>query len=319
MGSEIKGIRNELIPLENGEKHPLKIISFRSLEMSHSQMVTDELISRDRPVAFHGWGVTGIAGRVDERSEYRKFWTIKEGRPQGSKIPLLEPPEEIVRHVDWSAVHPELRFLKDANALKELLWGGKLPFHVIFPYNASGSSLPDVVITPPNDPDVAPEINFPSFCSFRVEDPSTINLLEKIKQENPWVQLGVSSLNDHGKQPPYNTSELIEYLKGRSRIDFDIVIEDPLLEGLDIASSHSQIKIPLVGEEPVWVMKRVGSLSAKGFQSSTGFQVRLANGDDTRVASRRAAKDVDLDDKLYTAARLMNQWRIDVLKGETER
>lgn len=301
------GGRVVTIPLSDGGVKEVLLLSFR--DRRHRKPIVGELLE-DNPVAFHGWGVSGVCGRVDRESRFTKFWEVKQGRPPGSKIPLLEPPRLAVQHVDWQAVHPDFAYLQDPGKLQKL-WSRRLPFHLIFPYNASARSLSEAVVTPPFDPVVAPNIPVPTICLFWVKDPAMVNMVKDVKSRNLAVQLGVSSLNEAHELPTFNTRDLIDYLKDRQIAKYDIVVEDPLLEPLDIASSHSQLVVPLRGQEPIWLMKRRGSLSVRAFHELTGFYVvEVAN---VPVASRKANPDENLDHKLYELSRRIGFWYLKAL------
>lgn len=301
------GGRIEIIPLEDDTTKEILILSFRNRH--HRGSIVGELLS-DYPIAFHGWGVSGVCGRVDQQSQFNKFWELKEGRPPGSKIPLLEPPQFATQHIDWRAVHTDFRYLENPLALKRL-WSSRLPFHLIFPYDTSAKSLSDAVVTPAFDSMVAPDVPVPTICLFWVDDPAMVTMVKDIKNSNSTVQLGVSSLNESHETPPFNTLDLIGYLKDRQITKYNVVVEDPILEPLDIASSHSQIVVPLVGEDPVWLMKRRGSLSAYGFSKATGFKsVEVEN---VRVASRKVGPEDNLDDKLDESARRIRNWYLKAL------
>lgn len=300
-------ISNKLLVPKQKRKgyHKVSRLSFR--DSSHLNKIVKELVHKDRPIAFYGWGVSGMVGRVDEKSESQKFWLFKNNRPLGAKIPLLEPPEYAVNHIDWQKVHPKFRYLKDPKQLKKL-WSSKFPFHLIFPYRIEGNSLNQSVVTPAFDKEVAPDTPTPTFCLFWVEDPALIALINEVKKTGEDIYLGVSSLNDHGEQPPFNTSELETYLKKKKIGHYSMIVEDPLLEPLDIASSHSQFVAPLNNQEPVWTMKRKGSLSADGFSKSTGLPVKVAT--DIKVAARRESYEIELDDKLFQAADKIKGWGV---------
>ena len=299
-----KGVATEQICLEDGTIKVVQVLSFR--DRRHLPLVVDALLA-DAPVAFHGWGVSGVCGRVDVASQFQKFWSLKQGRPPGSKIPLLEPPEEVVGHVDWDKVHPAYRYLRDPASLRKV-WRGTVPFHLILPYRAEGGTLSDAVVTPAFDPDVAPHTPVPTACFFWIDDPALVRLVREVKSTIPGVQLGVSSLNDPGQPPPFDTRDLLAYLKSRAIDRYDIVIEDPVVEPVGIASSHSQFMVPLEGEEPVWTMKRRGSVSAQGFTRHTGFPV--VGAETARVAARQAPPERDLDAEVEECARRIRRWRL---------
>ncbi len=295
--------RIEKIQMEDGTVKPVSVLSFR--DRHDLRLVVDALLA-DAPVAFHGWGVTGVCGRVDRGSHFQKFWSLKEGRAPESKIPLLEPPEEVVRHVDWEKVHAAYRYLRDPAALRRV-WRGIVPFHLIFPTREEGDTLSEAVVTPPFDPDVALHTPAPTACFFWIDDPALVRLVREVKGRNREVQLGVSSLNDPGQVPPFNTKDLLAYLKNRAIGKYDIVIEDPVVEPVGIASSHSQFVAPLEWEKPVWVMKRRGSLSAAGFTKRTGFPV--VGAESAKVAARQGPPELDLDAEVEECARRIRRWR----------
>lgn len=299
------GVRLEpLFARENGSWQVAQVASLRNPR--HRNFVVAQVVA-DRPIAFHGWGVSGVAKRVDVLSEHHAFWLYKEGRPTGAKIPLLEPPQYAVSHIDWEQVHPDFRYLECPHKLREL-WEDVVPFHIIFPYRQDTMSLSDAVITPAFDPDVAPNTPVPTICVFWVEDPALKQFIKTVKHLDGHAQIGVSSLNDSKEAPPYNTPDLVEYLK-RKKIEFyRVIVEDPLLEALPIASSHSQFVIPLKGEEPVWRTKRKGSLSPEAFSGLTGFDIDKESALTARVASRRADPAVDLDPVTFEAARRIRDW-----------
>lgn len=299
-----KGSHFVHIDLPDGNRHRLHVVSFR--DPRHTDVVVRAL-TNDEAIAFHGWGVSGMGCRADNASDSRKFWLYKEGRPLGSKIPLLEPPKHAVEHIDWQSVHKQFRYLQDPKLLKELWDNPILPYHLIFPYKSNGHTLNEAVVTPAFDKESAPNIPVPTICLFWSGDPALEHLMKKIKKASPEVQIAVSSLNDSGETPSFTTSELITYLQQRVKTHWTIIVEDPLLEVLDIASSHSQFVVPLADEEPVFGVKRIGSLSPRGFSENTGFEVKVP--ENVKVASRRATPEVMLDDKLYTADKLIRSWQ----------
>lgn len=299
-----KGVESIRIQSKDGVDKLIPLLSFR--ERKHEDLILQTLLV-DNPVAFHGWGVSGVCGRVDEDSNFLKFWELKRGRLPGSKIPLLEPPEYIADHVDWNSVHPNFRFLRETRGQKSL-WRATLPFHLIFPYQENGNSLSKAVVTPAYDQEVASDIPVPTVCFFWAADPALKHLVQRLKKEDSRIQLGVSSLNQPGEIPPFKTEDLIDYLVKGGITDYDVIISDPLLEPLDIASSHSQFKVPLVEEEPVWTMMRRGSLSAQYFERYTHTPVKEHK--NMKIAARKHTPDVNLDKKLEQAIKRIRVWQL---------
>lgn len=299
-----KGSRFEYIELLDGASHRLHIVSFR--DPRHTDIVVRTLV-QDEAIAFHGWGVSGMVCRADNASDMRKFWLYKEGRPLGAKVPLLEPPKDAVEHIDWSSVHKQFRYLEDPRRLRKLWEHPILPYHLIFPYKSEGHTLNEAVVTPAYDKEAAPNTPVPTICLFWTGDPAVDHLVRKVKRACREAQIAVSSLNDSGEIPPFTTKELLEYLQSKRKTHWTVIVEDPLLEPLDIASSHSQFVVPLAEEEPVFGVKRVGSLTPEGFRRHTGFEVKTP--EQVKVASRRVGPEVVLDEKLYEADRRIRQWQ----------
>lgn len=300
-------VKVETIPLVDGSVKKISILSFRN-HQHYSRVV--ECLVNDKPIAFHGWGVSGVCGRIDAESNFSKFWDLKTGRPPGSKVPLLEPPHFATSHIDWDSIHPQYKYLKDPNELNKL-WSSRLPFHLIFPYNFKGKSLSKAVITQAYDQDVPSDISVPTFCMFWMADPAVDHLVRKVKNRDSGIQLGVTSLNESGQLPPFNTNDLLAHLRERRIDQYDIVVEDPLIEPINIASSHSQFRVPLVGDEPKFTMIRQGNLSAKGFTRYSGLPVVIA--DKVKMAARAASVNEDLDGKVLEAARKIRWWYLKTL------
>ncbi len=300
------GIRIEpLFRMEDGRLCVASILSFRDYRHRNRAVAT---IATHNPVAFHGWGVSGVANRVDIYSDRRfAFWDYKEGRPPGAKVPLLEPPKYAVRHVDWEAVHPDFRYLENPSELKKI-WDSSVPFHVIFPYCQDTKTLSSVVVTPAFDAETASDSPYPTICIFWVEDPALKHLVKGIKDLDPEAQVGVSSLNKRQQKPSFTTPELIEYLRSEQIAHYHTIVEDPLLEPVDVASSHSQFVIPQKGGEPLWKVQRRGSLSPATFHKLTGFDIDWESAASAKVASRRGDPSEDIDPKVFASAHLIQNW-----------
>lgn len=298
---DTRGIRLEPIDSESGRTHYFQILNFRNPK--HLLTAATHL-EADQNVAFSGWGVMGYGRRVDFLSNYQEFWELKTGRASGSKVPLLEPAGYAVEHVDWDQIHAHFRYLQNPRALRRL-WHSALPFHIILPYNKAGRTLTEAVVTNAFDPDVAPTTPVPTFCLFGMEDPAIVKLLDYLKRFDPNIQIGVTSLNETGEKPSFNTPELLNYFRDKHKITTRIIIEDPLVEPIDIASSHSQFVAPLKDQKPVWQMIRRGSVSPEIFERTTGFTVEYA--EDVKVAARRVSNTENLDPKTQRLANLLKK------------
>lgn len=274
----------------------IPIYSIRNLK-HHRQMA--EAVRDEVPMVIYG-GIWAVFKGVKRRSLGARFFQeAKPGRPPESKVPMVVPPEEMLQFIDWSRVHPDFRSLRwRANFVK--LWTTHgAPLHIIAPVKKNLWALPDEFKTTPEDfsaryPEAKP-VNCPTAAFYWREDPywrhfATLSTCYMRTD----TYLGVSSFNPHSEEPPYTFGELLEQVK-IGRVPFKVVIRDDLYESYQAFGSHTQMRLPLVGEEPKFVVLRLGSFTPKGLERNTGFGWKLAS---KKIKDVRKNPGENLDVKL---------------------
>jgi hypothetical protein len=242
------------------------------------------------------WG--GFKGvRLESPSE-EFFHRVKQGRPKEAKIAMMIPPSDSRELIDWTKVHPNARHLMD-ETMFESLWGSHGAYlHIIAPIESGEVHVPDVFETTPKDyssryPTLDP-VSSSTACFFWRNDPYLEHLFGLIhsSSENKTF-VGVTSLNRHGETPPYTYDEFLDHLKtGKSDPrDIHLVVRDPIHESSQALGSHTQVRLPLVDEEPVLKILRVGTLSPEGFKRATGLDVEVVN--DAKDVRKNPGEDLD--------------------------
>lgn len=230
-----------------------------------------------------------------------KFWRIKVGRPSSAKVPFMATPRIIPDYVDFDKLHPEFRHLKDRQARERLY---KHPLHVIWPVNDNPKIHRGAFVTTAQDSKNGnPEkpdrwVSEDTVCIFVPgTDPDWRFIGERAGMYNPHALFGVTSFNLHGELPPFNDEELVSYLerRGPKDLEFEFFVHDPIAKASGLKSSHTQVRLPLVGEEPEIVVVRRGPVAADDIRRWTGYPTRvLESAALAKPASRAASEDADL-------------------------
>jgi hypothetical protein len=287
------------------------IYNFRNLV--HHIPIAKALADGKRMAMFGGvWGAfKGIKKNTTTEDFFHR--QVKPGRPWEAKVPLMTRPEDGVRLVDWSKVHGGFRFLSDYWKFKKL-WTSHPSFvHIIAPVRSTKYSLPNIFITTPeeytNRYKGVDNISVSTIAVIYRADPYLDHLSALMKRfAHTDMYLGVSTLNPHGEEPPYGEEELFEDIRtGRCRIEaIDLLVRDRVYEKTGAFGSHTQIRLPLIGEKPIFKIVRIGSFSKEGFETATGFKCEIIPG----------AKDVrknpgeNLDERLAKMMVEINErWR----------
>lgn len=255
----------------------IPIYDFRNL--THQVMIAKALAKGERMAMFGGvWGAFRAVKRNTTAEDFFHR-QVKPGRPWEAKVPLMIKPKDGLRLIDWSQVHSNFRFLSDYAEFKKL-WNLHPAFlHIIAPVRPTKHSLPDIFITTPQDYQKR-------YSGNDIIQVSTVALLHRhdpyLEHLSAWVErfshtamsLGVSTLNPHGEEPPYTEKELFEDIKtARCKVaEIDLIVTDRLYEESGAFGSHTQLRLPLVGESPTLKVLRIGSLSIDGFETATGLQ-----------------------------------------------
>ncbi|MBI4097970.1 MAG: hypothetical protein HY426_02930 [Candidatus Levybacteria bacterium] len=277
----------------DGVKIP--IYDFRDLD--HQRDIAKAIANGASMAMFAGvWG--GFKGVRKGTEDEPFFHKAKAGRPSAAKVAVMVPPTASIELIDWTRVHPEVRHLEDYGWFKRL-WadhGGYL--HVIAP-TRDDSPVPDIFVTSPGNHSELypnyPQVNVATACFFWREDPYLEHLLQLVDgaSSDKDIYIGGTSLNPHGESPPFSFIELNEHLKaGKSNPrDINLVVRDPSYESSEALGSHTQVRLPLVGEEPVVLVYRIGTLSPEGFASSTGIRTHVMR--DARDVRKNLGENVD--------------------------
>jgi len=256
--------------------------------------------------AFYG-GLYGIVRAVrpawDEHEDAETYWRAKPGRPRWSKVPLFMKPQDALRLIDFRLVHPDYRHLERRELFVRLYESHGAPIHVIAPLKEPLRFLHPAFKT--NREDLARQaqgdvmawdrvVAHTTACFFWMADPMWESLATLANlYSGPRVFYGVSSFNEHGKHPPYTFVELLAQVEAGGACQFELVINDDLYEKTGAFSSHTQVRLPMVGEAPELIVVRRGSVGPEWLAASTGYPVRVL--DSAGVASRRPGlTDADL-------------------------
>ncbi len=248
-------------------------------------------LARGEPAAFYMgmYTIMQAVGLPGARAASGSlFWTVKRDRPSWSKLPVFLRPRDGLRLADFSAVHPAFRSFRRRERF-ESLWSHGAPMHVVTPLRDGLRTVNDVLITSGADAAAAAEDRRTArrtAAMFWMHDPAWSALADALARRSaPQTFLVGSSFNDHGRHPPYTLDELHAHTAARDDLAYTFIIHDALLEACEGHSSHSLVRLPLVGEEPALVMLRHGTVSPAWLQEATGLPVTtLAS---TTIAVRR--------------------------------
>lgn len=278
-----------------GEKE-IPVYSIRNRD--HHESIA-RLIASGKPVAFNVHVIGVLIAVQDPRGRsdnWREFWRIKNGREPQDKVPFMMLPRHQYRVVDFEKVHQYFRYLKNPDKRREFY--GRLPLHVIYPVKQNAAFIhQNAFITTFEDTLKKPEdqrVAVPTICVFSQADSDWEHVAERAARLNHHALFGVTSFNDHGEQPPFNKAQFMDYIGGKGVLDVEGFVDDEFANG---ASSHTQIRLPLVGERPELVVVRRGLISADLIKAQTGHEVRVL--ESAKVASRGHPPEANLDNLFF--------------------
>jgi hypothetical protein len=242
------------------------------------------------------------------------FWQVKPDRPRWSKLPLIIRPEDALPLIDFDLVHPDLWRLSLRDHFAGL-WGSHgAPLHIIAPLRRPLPDLHPAFQTLPEDlrEQAAAEagaadrlLPCATASFFWMPDPAWDDLVDLLYRFSPpRTFLGGTSFNDHAQHPPYTYDELVAHVCRRGTFDVDLVITDELFEQAGVFSSHTMVRLPLVGESPELVVVRHGSITPERLAAGTGYPVRVLGS--VKAASRRPGLS---DEELEARLRRFHVWR----------
>lgn len=287
----------EMLNIEFGrESLGLPLYSIR--EPENLSRIAD-LVCSGKPAVFEAPGVFGLLSEVKNESKAnnagREFWLLKGGRPHVSKVPIICRPESAGNLIAVSKLNKEVGQVISDGKKRKKFWG-RLPLHVIAPVV---DRLPlvhrETFITTPKESAMKGLEYVPgsTICLYFQHDDDWDALARGVELRAPFSLFGVSSFNLSGEHPPYNFWELVAYLAGHHELAKSVagIAYDPATWDCDIASSQTQIRLPLKHEDPVLTITRPGPVSAEMIEEQTGFDVRTLEG--TKRAVSRHNDDFD--------------------------
>lgn len=293
--SEVKVIEYLQIP-QTGKIIP--VYDFRSLD--HQESIAKALVNGNRMALFGGvWG--GFKGVKQATKNEGFFYEVKPGRPREARIATLMSPEMALGLIDWSKVHPKYRFLENYRNFKTLWSSHDAYLHIIAPIRSTLSRFPEIFVTTPEDfknryPNW-PSVKF-STASFVWRDDPYMRHFSALFNRFSRIQtyVGVSTTNPHGEEPPYLLEEMVDQLlTGKTPSELiDLIVKDDLYASFEAFSSHSQIRLPLLGESPTFKVIRIGGLSPEKFRQATGFEIEML----PNISDVRKNPGENLDKKL---------------------
>lgn len=282
--------RTEVVRVGRDEKLLVEFIEGEDVELPLLSIRDPKNISRiadlacsGKPVVFEAAGVFGLLAEVKNTNKPngagKVFWFFKQRRDPLDKIPIMCLPEYAATLVNMDKLNHEVRKVISDGKKRKGFWG-LLPLHVIMPVIDRVPLVhPQTFITTPDESrlkglEFVPE---PTICLYFQQDDDWISLARSIHLRAPYSLFGVSSLNDSGEHPPYDLDELKSYLPLYQELSESIsgVSYDPATWNCDIASSQTQVRLPLWHEEPILTITRPGPVTAEMLEEHTGFKTRI--------------------------------------------
>ena len=295
---------------EAGVEKDIPIFSVR--EPAHHKDIA-RAVASGVPVAFEV-GVIGVLLAVNDPytplpDNWRTFWEIKRGRQPTDKVPMLMPPEHQWKIVDYDKLHPEFRRLRNLKDREKLY--GQLPLHVIMPFKESAIDVNrNVFVTEPKDTMSKPadlQVPVSTVCLFFQEDKDWRKVAEHASYINPFAYYGVTSFNDHGEPSPWTLDDLATYTVKKGILPpYDVIVEDPIFREANIMSSHTQIRLPLVGEKPPIKIVRMGPVSGEMIEKQTGYTTEVLPS--AKFAASGHPEGTDLSENVYNYIRQANNF-----------
>lgn len=286
-----------------------------SLRDAGDRAVIAERLAAGQPAAFYLglFTVVKLLRPPWREGDSQMFWRVKPARPGWSKLPMLALPRHSVRLLDPTRLHPDVRHLARREAWEGIWRSVGAPLHVIAPVRRPLRWLHPAVATSPQDlaasaadrPEARDRVlDATTAACFWFDDPDWNDLAERVARRAPrGCVLGGTSFNEHGAHPPYTLAELVADLAERPDVPVSLVVTDERMEGAGVFSSHTMVRLPLVGEEPALVLAREGSVGEGWLTDALGLPVRrLAS---TATAARRPGTSAEeIERRARTLARV---------------
>ncbi len=277
-------------------------------EDSHKEEIARHFAEGELCVAF-GVGNYGAAVLLDDPrrqkhpESFKGFSLLKPTRQSRDKIPIFIPPKDFYRVVDFDAMHPDFaKFLKDREK-REQLWRDGVVCHLVAPVPQSAAYIHPILITTPEDLRKANKpaeqiVNVNTASVFWWYDPDWQEIADIAKRYDPFGIAGITSYNEHRKPPAYNFDEVVEFIAQTGKCP-DFVVRDEIGESVGVRSSHPQIRVPLKGEPPEWIVIRKGSISIEGWLKATHSPWPARVLQTATIAARASLPETNLDELVF--------------------
>lgn len=257
------------------EGRDYRIDFFNVRDEGHKPIIARRIANLESFTA-HGHGINGFAQAVpiegrDVNHYAGTFYDRKPGRV--GKIPLLGTPKMIMDIIDKRVIHPDFQRLLTREYLEEF-FGLTGTRHMIVPLLGEQKRIHPNFKTGPayssgdwKDSGLPVDhwLDHTTVSMVVLPDRDWTEIADLVTNINPRVYIGITSMNNHKEPPAYDTKEginyFIDYVKQRGEAPFDFGIRDAVFESLNLRSSHSQVRLPFVGEDPMIYEHRGGHMT----------------------------------------------------------
>lgn len=277
---EFEGIKIQWNKIPWKFNHPelgrVAIDTYSIWNSAHHPEIADRLLRGERCVLYmmgtFGVGQLFKPGGID----HQILDSIKQ-RERTQNLVVFAHPDDIESYIDFERLPQEHKKLADRNQRRRIYPG---PLHAIFP--AKRERMPSLDLLRAIDQTVA-FFWIPGHWGYE-------SLVAEMKKRISGGLFGGGSLNIHGQEPSFSTSdlrdrEMVRHLEWLENIDF--VIIDEIGETADIGRSHTQVSFV---KHPAEVVRH-GSLSIGEIAREMDFDLTTAEG--ARNASSKTPYDND--------------------------
>lgn len=298
---------------------PRQFPIFHWREDSHKIEIAKRIAKGELGVVFGvgNYGVVKAVGDLRRGRHYDsgdRFFSEKQGRSAYSKIPIYAPFKVWGRYMDRRKIHPYFRDLFTYEGLKSFYEKAVIG-HFIVPTFDEHPGLNPIFVTTHEDWVKAGKpsdlwVQQKTVSLFWWNDPDASKVADMVARLDPSMTVGISSFNDPGEKPAFCLEDVLNYVRNKKRVPFDFVVRDEIGEAVGVKSSHPQLRVPLVGEEPIWTVVREGSVSIKSFVAATGLPFNAKTNNATTMAARDHPNEIVLDPLVQEVnLRVQQNWR----------
>lgn len=287
--------------------HQIKAYDIR--DDSQKSEIAAEIAGHRRGVGF-GVGLYGAfvllndpRRTIPEIDPADYFTQLKPTRAPHEKVTTYVPPKDVYGLIDFDKIHPQFRELLRSREWRENAWRQGVSFHLVVPTPDHAHFLHPLLVTTPEDlvkagkpPDQQVSVNTTS--AFWWHDPDMEEVAERVATLNPFGFVGMSSFNEHGKQPAYTFEDVLRLIQ-TTGVTPDFIIRDRIGEAVGVKSSHPQIRVPLVGESAEWILVRHGSISIDGWLQAIDSPFPARGHESAAWATRADSRTTNLDNRVF--------------------